>query len=65
MALTGPGIIPEKVVNYMLYVDGSKSETALVDADLPDIQFMSETISGAGIAGEIDSTTLGLSLIHI
>lgn len=59
MALTGPGIIPEKVVNYMLYVDGSKSETALVDADLPDIQFMSETISGAGIAGEIDSTTLG------
>ena len=59
MALTGPGIIPEKVVNYLLYVDGSKSETALVDADLPDIQFMSETISGAGIAGEIDSTTLG------
>ena len=59
MALTGPGIIPEKVVNYMLYSDGSKSLTALVDVDLPDIQFMSETISGAGIAGEIDSTTLG------
>lgn len=59
MALTGPGIIPEKVVNYLLYVDGSKSETALVDADLPDIQFMSETISGAGIAGEIESTTTG------
>ena len=59
MALTGPGIIPEKVINYMLYVDGGKSETALVDADLPDIQFMSETISGAGIAGEIDSTTIG------
>ena len=57
--LTGPGIIPEKVVNYMLYADGSISLTALVDVDLPDIQFMSETISGAGIAGEIDSTTLG------
>ena len=57
--LTGPGIIPEKVVNYMMYVDGNRSLTALVDADLPDIQFMSETISGAGIAGEIESTTLG------
>lgn len=57
--LTGPGIIPEKVVNYMLYADGSRSLTALVDVDLPDIQFMSETISGAGISGEIDSTTLG------
>lgn len=57
--LTGPGIIPEKVINYMLYVDGNRSLTALVDVDLPDIQFMSETISGAGIAGEIESTTLG------
>ena len=35
--LTGPGIIPEKVINYMLYVDGNRSLTALVDADLPDI----------------------------
>lgn len=59
MALTGPGIIPEKVINYMLYVDGSRSATAFVDADLPEIQFMSETISGAGIAGEIESITTG------
>lgn len=57
--LTGPGVIPEKVVNYMLYADGNRTLTALVDVDMPDIQFMSETISGAGIAGEIDSTTLG------
>lgn len=57
--LTGTGIIPEKVVNYMLYVDGNRSITAFVDADLPDIQFMSETISGAGISGEIESITVG------
>lgn len=56
---TGAGIIPEKVINYMAYIDGSRSVTALVDVDMPEIQFMSETISGAGIAGEIDSTTLG------
>lgn len=57
--LVGAGIIPEKVINYMAYIDGSRSLSALVDADLPDLQFMSETISGAGIAGEIDSITMG------
>ena len=53
------GLIPEKIINYRCFIDGEMSPTALVDVDLPDIQFMSETISGAGIAGEIDSPTLG------
>lgn len=53
------GIIPEKIINYKCYVDGEASPTALVDVELPDIQFMSETINGAGIAGEIESPTLG------
>lgn len=51
--------IPEKLVNYRLFVDGQMNESALVDVDLPDIQFMSETISGAGILGEIESVTVG------
>lgn len=51
--------IPEKLINYMLYVDGNRNQTALVDVDLPDIQFMSENISGAGILGEIESITPG------
>lgn len=59
MANTGAGIIPEKAINYKMYVDGATSESAIVDVELPDIQFMTETISGAGIAGEIDSITLG------
>ena len=41
------GIIPEKIINYKCFIDGEMSPTALVDVDLPDIQFMSETISGA------------------
>ena len=40
------GVIPEKIINYKCYIDGEMSPTALVDAELPDIQFMSETISG-------------------
>ncbi len=51
--------IPEKMANYMLYVDGNRNQTALVDVDLPDIQFMTETISGAGIMGEMESITPG------
>lgn len=51
--------IAEKLANYRLFVDGKISESAIVDVDLPDIQFMSENLSGAGILGEIESVTVG------
>lgn len=57
--MAGIGVIPEKTINYKLFIDGSASQAALVDADLPEIKMMSDTISGAGIAGEIESPTLG------
>lgn len=53
------GIIPEKIINYKLYVEGAPSPSAIVDVDLPDIKFISESIEGAGTAGQIDSQTLG------
>lgn len=53
------GKIPEKIINYKLYVDGQASPSAMVDVDLPDIKYMSESLEGAGIAGVIDSPTLG------
>lgn len=59
MSKLGAGVIPEKAINYKLYVDGSSSLAAMVDVTLPNIEYLSETISGAGIAGEIDSLTLG------
>ncbi|MCI6382855.1 phage tail protein [Fusobacterium mortiferum] len=59
MSKVGAGIIPEKAINYKLYVDGSSSLAAMVDVTLPNIEYLSETVSGAGIAGEIDSPTLG------
>ena len=59
MANPNTGVIPEKAINYKLYTNGSASLAALVDVDLPEIKYMTETISGAGIAGEIESPTLG------
>ena len=53
------GVIPEKIINYKCYIDGKSSATGMVDVELPDIQYMSETLNGAGIGGEIDSPTLG------
>ena len=51
-------VFPDKQVNYRVYLDGNELiGTATVD--LPEIAYMTDTISGAGIAGEIDSPVIG------
>lgn len=51
--------IPEKIINFTCYVNGSNELAGMVDLTLPKIEHMTETISGAGIAGEIESITPG------
>jgi len=51
-------VIPEKLINYSVYQDGSKY-LGVADVTLPTITAMSDSFSGAGIAGEIDSPTIG------
>ena len=50
--------MPEKLISYRAYKDG-KDMLGTVDVQLPDLELLSDTIKGAGIAGEIDSPTLG------
>lgn len=50
--------IPERTVNYRVY-DADNALIGVATVDLPDIEAMTDTVSGAGIAGEIDSPTLG------
>lgn len=50
--------VPEKLINFSVYKDGTEY-LGTSDIVLPNIEAMTETISGAGIAGEIDSPTLG------
>lgn len=50
--------IPEKLINFTVYRDGTEY-LGVSDVVLPNLEAMTETISGAGIAGEIDSPTLG------
>lgn len=51
--------IPEKVVNYNVYDDTEKLVGVTGEVTLPNLEAMTETISGAGILGEYDSTTPG------
>lgn len=55
----GVNPIPEKVVNYNIYDEGEKLIGVEAETTLPNFEAMTETISGAGIAGEYDSPTPG------
>lgn len=48
---------PDKLVNFNLYKDGDR--VAMLDIELPTLEYMTETLSGAGFAGEMDTPTIG------
>lgn len=48
----------EQVINYEVFVDGGRC-LGTASVELPDIQYMTQTIKGAGIAGEYEAPTLG------
>ncbi len=50
--------IPERLINFTVYGEGNRI-IGVADAKLPSIEMMTETVSGAGIAGELESGTLG------
>lgn len=49
---------PERLVNFRVYNE-QNDLLGIATVDLPEIEFMSDTVSGAGIAGEIESPVLG------
>jgi hypothetical protein len=51
--------IPEKVVNYNLYKEGNRLLGVTGEVTLPNLEAMTETVSGPGIAGEYESPTPG------
>ncbi len=50
--------VPEKLINCMVYREG-QNLMGYADVQLPSIEAMTDTIKGAGIAGEVDSPTIG------
>lgn len=51
--------IPEKVVNYNVYDDANKLVGVSAEVTLPNLEALTETIAGAGIAGEYESPIPG------
>jgi P2 family phage contractile tail tube protein len=51
--------IPDKVVNFNVYNEGEKLVGVAGEITLPNLESMSDTISGAGILGEFESPTPG------
>lgn len=56
--MEGSNRVPERLINYRVYNDNNVL-LGIATVDLPEIQAMSDTVSGAGIAGEVDSPVLG------
>lgn len=52
-------VIPEKINDFRVYANGSTDYKGLADLQLPSFDAMTETINGAGIAGEYESTNFG------
>lgn len=53
-----PKQIPDKLTNFTAYRNGNEY-LGVVDVELPDLEMMTETLSGAGIAGEMDLPNIG------
>lgn len=53
--MEGSNKVPERLINYRVYNE-SNALLGIATVDLPEIQAMSDTVSGAGIAGEVDQS---------
>jgi uncharacterized protein len=50
--------VPEMLINYSMFLDGTR-QIGTVDVALPNIQAVTQSIQGAGIAGVADVPVLG------
>jgi len=51
-------VVPDKLINFMCY-DEAEKMIGTTDVTLPNLAYMTDTIRGAGINGEIDAPTRG------
>lgn len=54
-----PQIVPEKLNDFRVYVAGNPDLMGVADLQLPSLEFMTESVAGAGIGGEYESPNIG------
>lgn len=52
-------IIPEKLNDFRVYVSGKSDLKGVADLQLPSLEYLTETVNGAGILGEYESPAYG------
>lgn len=50
--------VRDKLINYEVFLQGQR-KLGMADVTLPEINYKTDTLSGAGIGGDIDMPTLG------
>ena len=54
----GSNMIPERLIGFRVYND-SNDLLGIANVTMPTIEAMFDTVSGAGIAGEVETPVLG------
>lgn len=57
--LRGVNPIPDKLINARIYNEEGKAQLGIGTVTLPDLAYMTENISGLGIAGELETPVTG------
>ncbi|MBQ8699211.1 MAG: phage major tail tube protein, partial [Schwartzia sp.] len=50
--------VRDKLINYEVFLGGER-KLGMADVTLPEVSYKTDTLSGAGIGGDIDMPTLG------
>lgn len=58
MSTNGANTVPERLVNFRVYNE-AEDLLGVSDIELPELSYMTDTISGAGMAGEVESPVIG------
>jgi P2 family phage contractile tail tube protein len=61
MAISLPSVnrIPDKLINAKIYSEGGAELIGTASAELPSLEYITESLSGLGIAGELESPVMG------
>lgn len=59
VTLPSANTIPDKLINAKIYFEGKTELVGTADAELPALEYITETLSGLGLAGEIETPVLG------
>lgn len=61
MATNGANYIPDRTINFNVTADEGNIFLGVGTVDLPEIQKMTDTLSGSGIAGEVETRSPDIS----